>query len=194
MVYVLEGTVDQATGQSSYEICNAYRETAKFERWTRPDNSEYLKQIGTGTPTGPFDVCVNTVIQSQQMRAGYAVTTANGSGCHTMTENITWIWDCDAVTATQINYKPTINKLQKKNVETGEIINTTCAFATGTWKVNPTTATCTWAGVGSSSNGTPYDTSESCDQSGVVISAWRWGNKGTSIADTQSLTVPPCPF
>ncbi|CAA7619307.1 hypothetical protein [Magnetospirillum sp. UT-4] len=55
--YLPNGTTTQATGQSSYEGCNAYRLTANYQRWDRPDDTEYLKNVGAGLPIGPTNVC-----------------------------------------------------------------------------------------------------------------------------------------
>ncbi|CDK99160.1 protein of unknown function [Magnetospirillum gryphiswaldense MSR-1 v2] len=112
MVYLPNGTVDQATGISTYDGCKAYRETAKYERWQRPDNSEYLKQIGTGTPTGPVDVCISNVVKSSSVRL------------------TNWCWHSGGSTFNPLifgHYDHYISKTEKKNTETGQVIAITCA-------------------------------------------------------------------
>lgn len=131
--YILEGTIDQPTGNSDYDGCNAYRETAKYERWTRPDGSEYLKQVGLGTPTGPVNVCVSTVIDSRTLQTGTA------------------IWTCSEGGSTTGQISATINKTQVKNTENGITQSTICAFASS-WNQNiywngPTTCTTYFGGV-----------------------------------------------
>lgn len=111
--YVLEGTVDQKTGNTTYEPppsgCKAYRETAKYERWTRPDDTEYLKQIGTGTPEGPFDVCVSNNIKSGEVNLTRWCSFSPSSG-----------------STYGLGYNM-INKVEKKNTEKGTVVATTCS-------------------------------------------------------------------
>lgn len=132
LVYVLLGTVDQATGTSSYTGCNAYRETARYERWQRPDGTEYLKQIGVGAPTGPVNVCVTNVIASQNMETGRYETL--GGSCFSPNggeNNAPFFY-------TGIEYRKyyqTVNKLETKNTESGIVVSTTCGFANNaSWK------------------------------------------------------------
>ncbi|MCA1908966.1 MAG: hypothetical protein LDL39_11455 [Magnetospirillum sp.] len=122
--YTLEGTIDQATGSSSYDGCKAYRETAKFERYSRPDGTEYLKQIGAGTPTVVADICISTVTETRPVRTGeYLVHTSTScvnEGLCTDNFNVMWVYQ-------------NVSKTVKKNPENGVIIATTCAFANNTW-------------------------------------------------------------
>ncbi|MGE4278207.1 MAG: hypothetical protein AB7G62_01385 [Magnetospirillum sp.] len=56
--YVPNGTTPpQENGLVTYEACNSYKQTSIFEKWERPDGSEYLKAIGDGTPVGPGYAC-----------------------------------------------------------------------------------------------------------------------------------------
>lgn len=116
--YVLNGTVDQKTGNSSYEGCDAYRETARFEQWQRPDESIYLKQISAGTPEGPVDVCTTSIIKDQDLIVGYYAFTYHYG-------------DATVGTCPLVDGLPTqcsvwgriIDRIQKtaiKNTETGE--------------------------------------------------------------------------
>ncbi|CDK99666.1 conserved protein of unknown function [Magnetospirillum gryphiswaldense MSR-1 v2] len=57
MVYQPNGTTDKPSGSKSYDGCNAYSNTTRFERWTRPDETEFLKDVGAGTPVGPTWAC-----------------------------------------------------------------------------------------------------------------------------------------
>lgn len=174
LVYVLNGTVDQPTGQSTYQICDAYRQTAKSEQWQRPDASIYLKQIGTGTPTGPVNVCANTVIASQYLQTGTSQVNTH-SWCNAWpgaynnpaypVDGAAWAGEI----ISSANWYQTVNKVNTKNMETGVVVSTLCVFANNTWmgaKANPTTS-CSNTMNGSS---VPNNT------------------------DTQSLFVPPCPF
>lgn len=58
--YVLNGTVDQASGTPTYEGCFSYGQTTRYEKWGRPDGTDYLKPIGAGTPLAAVDVCTST--------------------------------------------------------------------------------------------------------------------------------------
>ncbi|MEW5728053.1 MAG: hypothetical protein AB1918_09530 [Pseudomonadota bacterium] len=55
--YVLAGTVEQQSGVRTYEGCNAYSETIRYEKWARPDATEFLKSVGAGSPIGPTFAC-----------------------------------------------------------------------------------------------------------------------------------------
>ncbi|MBC7905254.1 MAG: hypothetical protein H7Y60_00710 [Rhodospirillaceae bacterium] len=119
--YLPAGTVDQPTGQSFNQGCTTSHETARYERWSRPDGTEYLKSVGLGTPVTIADNCVTTVITSQNLQTGAARTAASYNG-----ETFVWY---------DLNWYQTVNKIQKKNQANGEIVATTCAFANnGTWK------------------------------------------------------------
>jgi len=157
--YILEGTVDQKTGKTTYEPppsgCKAYRETATYERWTRPDETEYLKQVGTGTPEIVSDVCVTTTIKSAQ------VNLSNWCSLGTVP---TW----------GANYH-TINKNEKKNTETGVVVSTICVEASVS---SSQTGTVTYNG----------DVYQACD-SGIIPDSSRiswnpWG--GTRYASQSS--------
>lgn len=143
--YVLAGTVDQPTGNSSYNGCNAYRETARYEQWTRPDGSVFLKQIGLGTPTGPVNVCVTTVIDSRNFQTGTASFQCNGCGDGP-----------GGVTSGQIF--ATINKIQVKNTENGTVQSLTCGFASSwsqwtNWN-GSTSCSCAGINIGGTSSST----------------------------------------
>lgn len=115
IAYALSEIVDIPSGQSRYEDCAAYRETARAEKWARPDGTEYSKIIGAGSSVGPVDVCVSTVIDSRTMQTGWG----KAGGCGTVTF-YTWY--------------QTVNKLQKKNSESGTVVATTCGFANNSWQ------------------------------------------------------------
>lgn len=172
MVYLLEGTVDQPSGTASYDGCDAYRETTRYERWARPDDTEYLKAIGAGTPEGPINVCVKTVVQSESRQTGNWWTTATGSTCL-----LWWNWETPVCATTQETYttgtwNQTVTKTETNNTETGEIISSGCEFSSNTWKgwqANQQTNTCTY--------GSGQD-----------------GCAPKSAGATQTLAIPPCPF
>jgi hypothetical protein len=163
--YTSAGTVDQPSGQSSYFECDAYRETTRYERWIRPDGTEYLKPMGPGATTGPINVCVSTVIDSRNLQTGNASSTTSS----TSSNGDTCSW---TTTTTNVTYFQTINKVQKKNTETGIVIATTCEMANNKWD--------------------GWSTSSSSSSSG---SNWVCNNPpNSSTPPTQTLFVPPCPF
>lgn len=118
MAYVLDGTVDQATGTSTYDGCDAYRETARYEQWQRPDDSLYLKRIGTGTPTGPVDVCINTVVKTGAARLTNYCGQLNSAST---IDPLVWGY-----------YDHYLSKTERKNIETGAVIVTSCIESTET--------------------------------------------------------------
>jgi hypothetical protein len=60
--YVEDGTVDQRTGERTDEGCNVYWQTARYKRWKRPDDTEFLQYLSAGTPEGPSDGCTYSVV------------------------------------------------------------------------------------------------------------------------------------
>jgi hypothetical protein len=167
--YVLEGTIDQATGQSTYDGCSAYRTTGRFEQWKRPDNTEYLKQTGPGNPTGPVNVCVSTVIDSRYLQTG--VAGSNVVGIVTAGEGGNTV---DYTYYVQYNMQ-TVNKIVTKNTETGAAVATTCGFANNNWQ-------------GSISTVSYYNTVP-------PLPCRLNGGPGYIFCPVgQTLTIPPCPF
>jgi len=164
LAYVLNGTVDQPDGNSTYNECSAYRETARYEQWQRPDGSIYLKQIGVGTPTGPVNVCNTNVIATR------AVITGNGSTGLNITNGEANLFG--TASWTTFNVYQNVNKTETKNMETGIVQATTCTFANNTWngwQADSVGQFCNWS----------YPRPASC---------------GPVDHTTQTLTVPPCPF
>ena len=70
MPYQLLGTVDRANGEVTYEDCDRWEDTDRIERWERPDETVYEKNIGPGEAQGPVYSC--TV--SEESRIIYAHT------------------------------------------------------------------------------------------------------------------------
>ncbi len=118
--YTMAGTVDQLTGSSTYEACNAYRETTKYERWIRPDNTELLKAIGAGTPVGPVDVCVSTLIDTRRVNTGSYTRWHGTNNCNEICPN----------TVEGGTIQADVQKHQSKNAETGQVVGLACKFAT----------------------------------------------------------------
>jgi hypothetical protein len=72
-------TVDRQNGAATYEGCNAYYTTTRYERWERPDDTVYEgKAIGDGAPVGPSDICSTTTENAQY----YSVSYNNGGGAN----------------------------------------------------------------------------------------------------------------
>ena len=55
--YVKLDTVEERTGQTVYEGCNAFQPTNRYERWRRPDGSVFQKPVGAGGRHGPRHAC-----------------------------------------------------------------------------------------------------------------------------------------
>ena len=55
--YVKTGTVEERTGETVYEGCNAFQPTNRYERWRRPDGSVFQKPVGAGGRHGPRHAC-----------------------------------------------------------------------------------------------------------------------------------------
>lgn len=121
MPYQLVKTVDQPNGASSYNGCNAYRETDKVEVYSRPDETEYDKKIGTGATVGPVDVCVKTLTDTRRVNSGmYWGVIA--SGCYGSENDICY------KRYGQFWLQDDVQKFIVKNTETGETVSTTCNF------------------------------------------------------------------
>ncbi|MBN2752332.1 MAG: hypothetical protein JXQ84_06455 [Rhodospirillaceae bacterium] len=78
-VYTLNGTVDKQNGAATYEGCNAYYTTLRYEQWERPDATIYEKVIGDGDPVGPSDVCSTTQESNTHYKISVSGFTASGS-------------------------------------------------------------------------------------------------------------------
>ena len=72
-VYAKTGEIDKQDGEATYEGCNAFYTTIRYEQWERPDGTIYEKAIGEGEPVGPADVC-----ETKQETASYWVVSYNG--------------------------------------------------------------------------------------------------------------------
>jgi len=62
--YVKDRVKLELTGDSTYEGCTAVRATRSIAVYNRPDDSEYLKDEGVGTPIREGNIC-------QETNAGY---------------------------------------------------------------------------------------------------------------------------
>ncbi|MFN4277990.1 MAG: hypothetical protein ACK4FJ_16975 [Ferrovibrio sp.] len=121
--YELQGTSTALTGTSTYQGCDALRETNKVEQWKRPDNTIYNKIIGAGTPVGPVDVCVTTLIDNRRLTTGYSYQLF-----HTVGDSNQQDYWYQRMWVTGL-----IQKHQLKNTETGQIVGNTCSFDSGGW-------------------------------------------------------------
>ncbi len=95
------------TGDSTYQGCDAFRETAISDVYSRADGTEYVAQLGAGTPEGPVNVCVTTTVKSAEVQLSRY--------CQSGVPTTTW----------GLRYHA-INKNDVKNAETGEIVGSTC--------------------------------------------------------------------
>lgn len=146
--------------QASYDGCNKYVPSLLSDVYKRPDGSEAIYPVGSGPSAGPTDVCISTVIDSRTLTTGsYAYNGGPGA-------------NCDADGGATFHYprysgifQATINKVQKKNPETGLVVSSSCGFAS-TWK----------------------------QQSIQTYSSNRCGGEPGAVGEWQSLFVPPCPF
>lgn len=127
MAYVLNGTVDTPDGNSTYQGCQAYRETTRYDQWARPDNTTYQQAIGLGTPVGPIDVCSKSLLGSRTLASGYNVTVGYGGLISDFGDN-----GYIHITTTT-NYSATVFKYQYANTETGAVVSASCQFQ-DTWK------------------------------------------------------------
>lgn len=73
--YTLSGTVDKQNGAATYEGCNAFYTTTRYEQWARPDRTVYEKAIGDGAPVGPSDVCSTTQESATYWQVSYSPVT-----------------------------------------------------------------------------------------------------------------------
>ena len=74
--YIKVETVEEPTGKSVLEGCNAIGSTRRLEVWRRPDGTTFKKDIGPGTPTSPQDVCSGR----QETKTEYSHTTYRAVG------------------------------------------------------------------------------------------------------------------
>jgi hypothetical protein len=121
--YELQGTSSVPNGTSTYQGCDATRETDKVEQWKRADSTLYNKVIGVGTPVGPVDVCVTTLIDNRRLTTGYYYQlfhTVGDSNQQDYWYQRMWV-------------NGLVQKHQLKNAETGQIVGNTCKFDSGGW-------------------------------------------------------------
>ncbi|CCG42486.1 hypothetical protein [Magnetospirillum molischianum] len=176
LAYLPQGTTDFPTGSSTYEGCNAWRQTARSEHWKRPDDTEYTKPIGAGTPVGPVNVCIEHVVETRPMATGwYGLTRENSE--------TTWGNDgANSPTTTVFNFctaMQNVHKIERINTDTGEKISTTCKFPGNAW--------IGWCEAAKVTSRQPFPAAEPYIHS----------IGGTAISLTerkQTLFVPPCPF
>jgi hypothetical protein len=125
LAYAPQGQQTVETGNSSYEGCNALRETALSNLYLRADSTTYAEAVGPGTPVGPVDVCMGTVIAHKSMETGIHLQGSEGS-CWARMGN----GDLEGGTYyADGKWWSNINKIEKKNMETGIVISITCAYA-----------------------------------------------------------------
>ncbi len=172
--YVLDGTTEEQTGQSTYEGCDGYSLTNEYEQWERPDGTVYLKAIGEGDPVGPRNVC-DTEVTEKYVQTSLAIV-EGGVSCG--------YWDDDQYKqrpGSYVNcYATNDVKTVYTNRETGEHVTTTYA-----WGDKSSTSHCT------SSYGYPMSPSCSGFQyQTVVTDYWSFQIPGSGSSWTR-LTVPP---
>lgn len=121
--YELQGTSSVPNGTSTYQGCDATRETDKVEQWKRADNTLYNKVIGVGTPVGPVNVCVTTLIDNRRLTTGYSYQLFHEVG----ESNSQSYW------YQRMWVNGLVQKHQLKNAETGQVVGNTCQFDSGGW-------------------------------------------------------------
>lgn len=171
--YLLNGTVDTPTGKSSNEGCKTIHETARYEQWERPDGTEFMKEVGVGEPEVIDDNCITTVVDSRQMNTGYArykSQSCSNCGNPDSTGTVTCSW-------TDTSYSQTVNKTEKKNAESGEVVATYCGWG-GNGK---------WNGIATSSSG---QSGWYCNVNGTYFTYFGVVENTGAV---QTLNVPPCP-
>lgn len=82
--YTLSGTVDKQNGAATYEGCNAFYTTTRYEQWARPDATVYEKAIGDGTPVGPSDVCSTTTEAGSYWTTSFSYSSLSHSSVQTL--------------------------------------------------------------------------------------------------------------
>ncbi len=95
------------TGTSTYDGCDAFRETAVSDVYARPDGTEYVHASGAGTPTGPHYVCTT---QKWEYRTIYNYAAAQS----------TWQESCQSTYWTAIQSSPQRQEI-KVNSENGDL-------------------------------------------------------------------------
>lgn len=103
--------------------CNKYTQTAVFDIYKRPDATEFEKKTGAGSPVGPVDVCVTTLIDNKRLTTGYYYQMFHEVG----DSNSQSYW-YQRMWVTGL-----VQKHQMKNAETGAIVGNTCKFDSGGW-------------------------------------------------------------
>ena len=78
--------IDKQNGAATYEGCNAFYTTTRYEQWERPDGTIYEKAIGDGTPVGPSDVCSTTQETAGYTQVSYSNTLRTNA--HVTVQNI----------------------------------------------------------------------------------------------------------
>lgn len=128
LAYLPQGEIDTPTGAKTTEGCNAWTQTARSERWKRPDGTEYLKPIGAGTPQGPVNACIDQVEETRAVATGWYGLSK--------TEFISYGSEGAQYLAHKFSYctaMQNVNKINRVNSITGEVVSTTCKFPGDNW-------------------------------------------------------------
>lgn len=108
----------ELTGVSTYEGCAAIRATRSIAVYSRPDNSEYLKDEGVGTPVREGNIC-------QETNAGYKTyKVGEESTCSQQNHN-----DTSTITIFRYDLVRVASKVVVTNGETNAVVSTNYTWA-----------------------------------------------------------------
>lgn len=172
MPYELMATEDRPSGATTYQGCDAYRETAKVEVYERPDGSEYLKPIGAGETVGPTNVCVSTLVNTQRIVMGWRyVYHPENPYCYSVGES-----DACDYPWYRHSAEEDVQKFEVKNTETGQVVSTTCKMMHNNFAYY----------TGGQIGGTVRWNAQ--------WNAGQWHSGDWGPSQGQTVSVPPCPY
>ncbi|MEO9901073.1 hypothetical protein [Nisaea sp.] len=116
--YVRDRVKQELTGDSTYEGCAAIRATRNIAVYNRPDESEYLKDEGVGTPVREGNIC-------QESNAGYkSYKVGEEATCSQQNHN-----DTSTITVFRYDLVRVASKVVVTNGETSAVVSTTYTWA-----------------------------------------------------------------
>ena len=116
--YVKDRVKLELTGDSTYEGCTAVRATRSIAVYNRPDDSEYLKDEGVGTPIREGNIC-------QETNAGYkSYKVGEESTCSQQNHN-----DTSTITIYRYDLVRVASKVVVTNGETSAVVSTDYTWA-----------------------------------------------------------------
>jgi hypothetical protein len=124
------------TQPPTYNGCDKIVLTASIDNYRRPDQSMYPHKVGPGASQQPVNVCQQNQVGSQFYTTGYSYGQAvcTQFGCAGQDPNINYM----QVYFTKTTFQNTVFKYEKKNMETGSIVQSFCQFGSGAWNTGQT--------------------------------------------------------